>query len=114
HGGAVNDTYIVLIDATAAAAPLDAFVHELEAKHGVHVTRIFRTAVRGFAMIATPAQAREVARDRRVRVVEENVQMRLAGTTTVATGEPRNTVVAVPGWGLARISSRLAAYPHQY
>jgi subtilisin family serine protease len=88
----VPGQYIVVFhDAEVRGDDVDAESDALSRRHNGQLLRTWRHAVRGFAARMTEAQARALARDPRVAVVEEDAEVRLDATQTGAT------------WGLDRI-----------
>jgi hypothetical protein len=59
-----------------AAARVRVVADSLVAQHGGTVERVFGTALNGFSARLTPAQAKAVAGDKRVRYVEPDGEMR--------------------------------------
>jgi hypothetical protein len=91
----VPDQYLVLFrDGAVGPDDVDVDARDLAQRHDGAILRMWRHAVRGFAVRMTPAQARALAGDPRVAVVEEDAEIHLD--------------VAQPGatWGLDRIDQR--------
>ena len=95
----IPSQYIVLIQPDADPEGLGG---EAAARFNGRLRHVYRAAVRGFA-IRLPAPAAEaLARDPRVRLVEEDAQVQLA------------QVQASPTWGLDRIDQRLLPLDRTY
>ncbi|MEV4621656.1 S8 family peptidase [Asanoa sp. NPDC049573] len=93
---AVADSYIVVFKNTAVAkASVDGNASALAGRHGGKVVRTYRSALRGFELRATEAQAKRVAANPNVAYVEQNHTVHAFGTQT----NP-------PSWGLDRIDQR--------
>jgi serine protease len=95
---ALADSYIVVLedDAAFGAAQISRpavsrLAGELARRHGGHVTDIYEHALRGFATRMSKARARALARDPRVKYVEQD-------SVVWAVGTELN-----PPWGLDRI-----------
>ena len=99
HAGgdtAVADSYIVVFkDSSVARASVDGNAATLASRHGGSVVRTYRTALRGFELRASAAQAARVAANPNVAYVEQNHLVHAFGTQT----NP-------PSWGLDRIDQR--------
>ncbi len=97
---AILDQYIVVLDADEAAraaaggASMGALARSMAAAHGGRVTRVYQRALTGFAVTLPEQAARALARDPRVRYIEQDSVMFAAATQTGAT------------WGLDRIDQR--------
>ncbi|REF96410.1 subtilisin family serine protease [Asanoa ferruginea] len=93
---AVADSYIVVFkNTTVAKASVDGNASTLASRHGGKVIRTYRSALRGFELQATAAQAKRVAANPNVAYVEQNHTVHAFGTQT----NP-------PSWGLDRIDQR--------
>jgi subtilisin family serine protease len=91
----IPDRYIVVLrDGALHPDDVDAHARDLAERHHGAVLGTWRHAVRGFAARMTPAQARALARDPRVALVEEDAEVHLDVTQAGAT------------WGLDRIDQR--------
>ncbi|GAA1909332.1 hypothetical protein GCM10009716_19120 [Streptomyces sodiiphilus] len=90
--GAVAGSYLVLLHDTDAQA-VAAQETRLAARYGVRVTERWDSALGGYAIEATERQARRIAADPAVRLVEQDAVVRLATETQY---DP-------PSWGLDRI-----------
>ena len=93
---AIADQYIVVLraDETARGADVAAVARAMAAAHGGRVTRVYRRALAGFAVTLPEQAARALARDPRVRYIEQDSLMFAGATQTGAT------------WGLDRIDQR--------
>jgi subtilisin family serine protease len=90
---AVADSYIVVFKNTAVTkASVDGNASTLASRHGGKVIRTYRSALRGFELQASAAQAKRVAANPNVAYVEQNHTVHAFGTQT----NP-------PSWGLDRI-----------
>lgn len=87
-----SDSYIVLL-ATSASA-VDARARELASAHHGRLSRVYHSAVRGFAGHFSRAEAAAMARRADVALVERDTPVRMAATQTNAT------------WGLDRLDQR--------
>ncbi|HEX8701903.1 MAG TPA: S8 family serine peptidase, partial [Myxococcaceae bacterium] len=85
---------VVLEDTQVARGRADAVAQELARAHGGKLRRVFRHALRGFAVSLSEEAARALAVDPRVRYVEEDAEVRLNTAQTNAT------------WGLDRLDQR--------
>ncbi|MEV0713427.1 S8 family serine peptidase [Asanoa sp. NPDC050611] len=93
---AVADSYIVVFkDSAVARSAVDGSATTLAGRHGGKVVRTYRTALRGFELRATAAQAARIAAHPNVAYVEQNHTVHALGTQT----NP-------PSWGLDRIDQR--------
>ncbi|WP_203784514.1 S8 family peptidase, partial [Asanoa ferruginea] len=92
---AVAGSYIVVLKDGVAATAVDGTAKKLTARVAGRVVRTFRTALRGFELQASAAQAAKIAADPNVAYVEQNHKVRASGTQT----NP-------PSWGLDRIDQR--------
>jgi subtilisin family serine protease len=85
---AIANQYVVVL---AENADADAVADDAEARHGGRRTHVFRHALRGFSIRMTTAEAEILARDPRVRFVEEDSVIEVEQ--------------AIP-WGLDRVDQR--------
>ncbi|GAA1849545.1 S8 family peptidase [Asanoa iriomotensis] len=93
---AVADSYIVVFkDSAVARTSVDGSATALAGRHGGKVMRTYRSALRGFELRASAAQAAKVAANPNVAYVEQNHTVHALGTQT----NP-------PSWGLDRIDQR--------
>jgi cation transporter-like permease len=92
HSGAIPNQYIVVL---ASADDAEAVGLETQRLYGGRLGHVYRKALNGFAIRLTPAAAAALARDPRVRYVEED-------GVIGATGLQSNP----PSWGLDRIDQR--------
>jgi serine protease len=89
---AIPDQYIVVLDDRQVAAPdVPGLVQALARQHGARVLHIYDRALRGFAAEMPATAAAALARNPRVRYVEQDSIMSIVATQTGAT------------WGLDRI-----------
>jgi subtilisin family serine protease len=88
---AVADSYIVMLKDNQRAA-VSAQASSLAATYGAEVTRTYSTALHGFAVHATEAQAKQLAADGAVEFVQQNQKFTVSDTQE----NP-------PSWGLDRI-----------
>ena len=97
-GQPVAGQYIVVLKQAPAAArtaqAVTATARGLADRHGGTVSRTYSSALNGFALRASEAQARSFAADARVLFVEQDARVRLSETQDNAT------------WGLDRIDQR--------
>ncbi|MGH3390250.1 MAG: S8 family peptidase [Actinomadura sp.] len=92
----VPGSYIVVLKSgTVSRSEVRSSARTLTARHGGAVSRTFGSALRGFSVKSTEAQARRLAADPRVAFVQHNVIHRVAETQT----NP-------PSWGLDRVDQR--------
>src|SRR6266513_2930686 len=93
----VPDSYIVVLedaafgDAKASGREVSQIAHEMAGRHGGHVAHVYDHALRGFATKMSKARAQALARDPRVKYVEQD-SLVWAVETEVN-----------PPWGLDRI-----------
>ncbi|SNT66059.1 Serine protease, subtilisin family [Asanoa hainanensis] len=93
---AVAGSYIVVLkDNAVPVAAVDGQAKKLTGRSGGTAVHTFRTALRGFELKATAAQASKIAADPAVAYVEQNHKVKAYGTQT----NP-------PSWGLDRIDQR--------
>jgi subtilisin family serine protease len=86
---------VVLKDASASRSAVGSDARSLTTRHGGTVRQTFGSALRGFAVTSTEAQARRLAGDSRVAFVQRNLVHRASGV------QPNP-----PSWGLDRIDQR--------
>ncbi|HEX8705752.1 MAG TPA: S8 family serine peptidase, partial [Myxococcaceae bacterium] len=93
---AIRGEYIVVFNEAQglSAANVSAAASELAQAHGGQVMRTYGHALRGFSVRMSEDQARELAKNPRVKYVEENGVVRANATQTGAT------------WGLDRVDQR--------
>jgi serine protease len=98
----VPDSYIVVLDDAAVGAEgisglaIPQVADELARWHGGRVTHVYKRALRGFAVMMGKAQARALARDPRVKYVEQDSVLWAVDTQTQLD----------PPWGLDRIDQQ--------
>ncbi|MFD0200338.1 MULTISPECIES: S8 family peptidase [Saccharothrix] len=93
---AVPNSYVVVLnDGVAATSVVDA--------HGGRIDDVWRHALNGFAVTATPEQAAKIAGDPRVAFVQQDVEV-----TATATQSP------TPSWGLDRVDQRNLPLDNSY
>jgi subtilisin family serine protease len=90
----VADSYIVVLKDNARSA-VSAQATTLSAKYGADVSRTYTTALQGFAVHATEAQARQLAADSSVEYVQQNQKFTI-----------NDTQQNPPSWGLDRLDQR--------
>ena len=96
----VPDSYIVVLedaafgDAKASGREVSQIAHEMAGRHGGHVAHVYEHALRGFATKMSKARAQDLARDPRVKYVEQD-SLVWAVETEVN-----------PPWGLDRIDQQ--------
>ncbi|MFD5076226.1 S8 family serine peptidase [Streptomyces sp. NPDC058371] len=91
---AVANSYIVTLDASAAKAT-SAQGKALAKEYGAKIERTYKKALNGYAVEATPAEAKRFAADPAVASVVQNRTFHIAATQT----NP-------PSWGLDRIDQK--------
>jgi len=92
---AIRDQYIVVLDdQRVASAQVQNVVAALARAQGGRVQRIYQRALRGFSVTMSAAAAAALARDPRVRYIEQDSVM------TIVQSQPNAT------WGLDRIDQR--------
>ena len=97
---ALPDSFIVVLDdavfgaAKISRLAVSQIADELARRHGGHVTDVYEHALRGFATRMNKARARALARDPRVKYVEQDSVVWAVGTELD------------PPWGLDRINQR--------
>ncbi|GLW93999.1 putative Ig domain-containing protein [Actinokineospora globicatena] len=93
---AIPGSYLVTFKDTAAiTSNVDRAVADVAARYGATARTTWRNALRGFAASMSPAQARKLAADPAVAMVEQDAVVRATGT------QPNP-----PSWGLDRIDQR--------
>jgi len=90
----VKGRYIVTLSSSAAGDP-GTVARRIGRRYGAQITRVYRTALRGFSAALTEQSARALSRDPRVALVEED------GVVRATTTQPNP-----PNWGLDRIDQR--------
>ncbi len=90
----VADSYIVVLKDNARSA-VSAQATTLSAKYGADVSRTYTTALQGFAVHATEAQAKQLAADGAVEYVQQNQKFSI-----------NDTQENPPSWGLDRLDQR--------
>jgi serine protease len=96
----VPDSYIVVLedaalgDAKVSGREVSQMAHEMAGRHGGHVAHVYDHALRGFATKMSKARAQALARDPRVKYVEQD--------SVVWAVETQNN----PPWGLDRVDQR--------
>ncbi len=92
---AIPNQYIVVLDDQQVAAPeVPGLAQALAGQHGGRVRFVYQHALRGFALDISARGAAALARNPRVRYVEQDAVMEIVDTQTNAT------------WGLDRIDQR--------
>jgi subtilisin family serine protease len=92
----VDGSYIVVLkDSAVRTAAVSAEATSLAGEYGTQVSRTYTTALHGFAMHATEAQAKQLAADDSVAYVEQSQRFTVSDTQD----NP-------PSWGLDRIDQR--------
>ncbi len=94
---AIKDSYIVVLK--DSATPVDARVKTLAVTYGGTVTHTYRSAVRGFAVTMSAAQAGKLAGSPEVASVEQNRRV---------SADADATQLNVPSWGLDRVDQIFA------
>ena len=87
-GKAIDGSYLVVLKPSAALTSVDAPTAELARKYGGQVKHTYRTALKGFAVNLSEAQARKLAADPAVAYVEQ---------------DQTGSIDAVASWGLDRV-----------
>ncbi len=90
----VVDSYIVVLKDNARSA-VAAQATNLSAKYGAEVSTTYTTALQGFAVHATEAQAKQLAADGAVEYVQQNQKFSI-----------NDTQENPPSWGLDRLDQR--------
>lgn len=76
----VPNSYIVVFTDTVAAQSVRATADDLAAAHGAKVKHTYESSLVGFSMTATPDQAAALAEDARVKYVEPDQRIGIAGS----------------------------------
>jgi subtilisin family serine protease len=96
---AVADSYIVVLKDSAVdgarSASVTAEASSLSAKYGAQVSRTYSSALNGFSVHATEAEARKLAADGAVEFVQQNQRFSIT-----------DTQAGPPSWGLDRLDQR--------
>ena len=92
---AVADSYIVVLKDNLRAAAVPAQADTLAAEYGADVGHTYTTALRGFSVSASAAEAKRLAADESVAYVQQNQRF----TITDTQANP-------PSWGLDRLDQR--------
>ncbi|GGT00744.1 S8 family peptidase [Streptomyces chromofuscus] len=90
---AISDSWIVTLKDTAQAS-VPAVAEGLAERYDGRLTHVYRSAVRGFSVKMSSAQAHRLAADPRIARVEQDAEVRIDATQSNAT------------WGLDRIDQR--------
>jgi len=88
----VADSYIVVLKDNVKSAAVSAQASSLASEYGAQVSRTYSTALQGFAIHASEAQAKQLAADDAVEFVQQNQKFSVA-----------DTQANPPSWGLDRI-----------
>ncbi|HEV7905068.1 MAG TPA: S8 family serine peptidase [Pyrinomonadaceae bacterium] len=94
NDGAIRNSYIVVFDESVPAARVSAFARQLANAHGGKVGFTYQSALRGFSVEMTEAQAEKLSRNPQIAYVEEDAYVEGASTQTN------------PTWALDRIDQR--------
>lgn len=94
--------YLVSLDPAAVAAPLDVLARGLAERHGGMVRRVYRRALRGFALHLPPERAEALSREPGVLLVEEDGVVEAAG------------LQLAPPWALDRVDQRTLPLDQAY
>ncbi|GII03627.1 S8 family peptidase [Planobispora takensis] len=97
---AITGSYIVVFKDRLTRAGRDRKARETAAGRGASVSAVYQSALNGFAMKATEAQARAVAAQPDVAYVEQDQEFTLVEQDLTATRQ------AVASWGLDRVDQR--------
>ncbi|WP_412747020.1 S8 family serine peptidase [Krasilnikovia sp. MM14-A1004] len=102
-GEAISNSYIVVLKPDSAAADqVTSASQQLGRRYGGEVQDNYLTAVRGFHIRMTAAQAARLAADPSVQYIEQDAKISLADTQTD------------PAWGLDRIDQRALPLSQSY
>jgi len=102
--GVVKDSYIVVLkDAKAEPAEVDASAKALTKRFGGAVSRTYTHSIRGFAVRMSEAQAKQLATSTEVAYVEPNRKV-----------SKTDTQVNPPSWGLDRLEQFFAPLNKRY
>jgi len=91
----VADSYIVVLKDNVRSAAVSTQASSLAAEYGAQVSRTYATALQGFAIHASEAQAKQLAADDAVSYVQQNQKFSV-----------QDTQADPPSWGLDRIDQR--------
>lgn len=91
----VADSYIVVLKDNVRTAAVSAEASGLSAKYGAEVSRTYSSALQGFAVHATEAEAKQLAADSSVEYVQQNQKFTISDTQE----NP-------PSWGIDRLDQR--------
>lgn len=94
NDSAIPNSYIVVFDESVPAARVSAFARQLANAHGGKVGFTYQSALRGFSVEMTEAQAERLSRNPQIAYVEEDAYVEGASTQTN------------PTWALDRIDQR--------
>jgi Tol biopolymer transport system component len=94
NDGAIPNSYIVVFDESVPAARVSAFARQLANAHGGKVGFTYQSALRGFSVEMTEAQAEKLSRNPQIAYVEEDAYVEGASTQTN------------PTWALDRLDQR--------
>jgi subtilisin family serine protease len=92
---AVADSYIVVLKDGVRSASVAAEASSLSARYGAQVSRTYSSALNGFAIHATEAEAKRLAADGAVEFVQQNQEFTISDTQD-----------SPPSWGLDRLDQR--------
>ncbi|MEU6643334.1 S8 family peptidase [Saccharomonospora sp. NPDC046836] len=95
---AVDGSYLVVLEQDSLLGTVAALAGELAGDYGASVTRTFGSALHGFSIQATEAEARRLAANSDVAYVVQNQRVRASDGATAQQ--------APPSWGLDRIDQR--------
>lgn len=94
---AIPGQYVVVLDASVAAADLEAKAAELAARHGGSVLHVYGAALNGFAVAISSRGALALAAEEDVRFVEEDGRVSIAAAGDGGGGDPAPTPPAGEG-----------------